>query len=179
MYRRTHSRIKDITAVAVNVAIIVVSSWISIPWAVNFSLQTLAIFTVCSVFDFRRSILSVSIYIMLGVCGLPVFSGFSAGPAALLGPTGGYIFGFLFVPVIMQLLRTKNKKSIFLRISVMLMALCVIYAFGTLWYYFGYSSGDGGILQILTICVIPFIVPDILKIILAAVISSRLSALNI
>lgn len=172
-------RAKDMAVIAANAAIISVSAWISIPFAVNFTLQTLAVFTVCSVFDFKRSVLSITVYILIGLCGIPVFSGFAAGPTALLGPTGGYLIGFLSVPVIMRIFSIRNKKSIFPRILIMLAALVTVYIFGSLWFYFVYASGTVGISKIFLSCVIPFIIPDVIKICIAATISQRLSKVNI
>lgn len=177
--KQKRNRVKDMAVIAANAAIISVSAWISIPFAVNFTLQTLAVFTVCSVFDFRRSILSVFIYILIGLCGIPVFSGFAAGPSAIFGPTGGYLIAFLFVPVIMRIFAIRNRKTVFSRILIMLAALIAVYVFGSLWFYFVYASGTVGFSGIILSCVIPFIIPDVIKIFIAATISLRMSKINI
>ncbi len=80
-------------------AIIVVLSWVSIPmpWGVPITLQTFAVALCGYAFDKWRSSLCVAVYILLGLVGVPVFSGMNGGAGVLFGPTGGYIFGFLLM----------------------------------------------------------------------------------
>ncbi len=172
-------RPRDMAVVSMCVAVIACSAWITIPFTVNFTLQTLAIFVISSVFDFKKSFLSILLYILIGVCGLPVFSGFGAGPATVFGPTGGYLAGFMLIPPIMLLFSKISKASKALKFTSMLVSLFVCYLFGTLWYYIGFGAqADITFAQILTLCVIPFIIPDILKILIALSISERLSQIK-
>ena len=90
-------RVVDLTYMAVCAALIAVCSWISIPAAVPFTLQTFAVFCVLGLLGGKRGTVSILVYILLGAIGLPVFSGFNGGIGALLGTTGGYIIGFIFV----------------------------------------------------------------------------------
>ena len=164
--------IKESVAVSMCTAMIVISSWLSIPFAVSFTLQTLAIFTVSALFKFRISFSSVALYILIGLCGLPVFSGFTGGPSALVGPTGGFIIGFLLIPVIIKCFGAKRK--LMLAVS-MLAALLLCYTVGTIWYTVMYAGITlEGCLSALAVCVLPFIIPDILKIALAVLLWSRL-----
>ena len=82
---------------AVGAVLIAVCSWISIPAAVPFTLQTFAVFFVLSLLGGKLGTLSILVYILLGAAGIPVFAGFSAGLGVLLGSTGGYIAGFLIL----------------------------------------------------------------------------------
>ena len=91
----------DIAFIALSAALMAVCSWISIPAAVPFTLQTFAVFLTTGLLGGRRSTIAVMLYIFLGAVGLPVFSGFSGGIGHLIGPTGGYIFGFSFTALIM------------------------------------------------------------------------------
>ncbi len=171
-----NSKIKDMVIISMCVAIISVCAWISIPFVVSFSLQTFAIFVICAVFGFKICFPSVAIYIILGALGVPVFSAFGAGIGTLLGPTGGYIFGFLFIPPIMRLILRNNTDGVFLQCVAMLLSLCACYAFGTIWYYLAFAAhSDITIWTTLCVCVFPFIIPDLIKIFLAAVISRRLN----
>ena len=86
---------RDIVLCALGAVLIAVCSFISIPTIVPFTLQTFAVFTVLSVLGGKRGIISIAVYIALGAAGAPVFAGFKSGAAVLLGPTGGYIVGFL------------------------------------------------------------------------------------
>lgn len=173
--RRKKSYVNNLSTVAMSTSIIVVSSWLSVPFAVNFTLQLLAIFIISDIFDIKKSFLSVALYISLGFCGLPVFSGFGAGIASLIGPTGGFILGFLFVPLILHVFKIAFKPSFFISVVSMLSGLILCYIFGTVWYALIYSGDNTiGLLNALTVCVFPFIVFDIIKIFVAALISSRL-----
>ncbi len=170
------SSLKKTALIAINVAIIILSSWICIPFTVNFTLQTLTIFIICGLFDFPVSMLSVAVYIALGAVGLPVFSSFGAGVSALFGPTGGFIFAFLTVPIIFFMLKRQNIKGKLILLP-MLISQMLIYLIGALWFCFVYAS-DTPFVNALLMCVVPFIITDIVKIILATVIYLRLPKNN-
>ncbi len=174
-----NSRVKNMALISMCTAFICISAWITVPFAVNFTLQTFAVFLVCSLFDLKISLVSILLYMALGICGLPVFSGFGAGFGVLFGPTGGYLVGFVFVPAIMYIFLRKNRMHAGIRCISMCISLFVCYLFGSLWYYFGFSAySDITFAEILAICILPFIFPDILKIILACSVSSRLMKIN-
>ena len=167
-------RIRSMAVISMCVAIIDVSSWIIVTFTVNFTLQTLAIFLISAVFGLKKSILAVLVYILIGICGVPIFSGFGAGIAAIVGPTGGYIIGFIFIPFIMNVFIRRKFNKLILAVS-MLIALLVCYLFGTTWYCLVYDSvSPVGFLSAISICVIPFVIPDLLKILIATLISARL-----
>ena len=107
--------------------------------------------------------------------GIPVFAGFSGGFGVLLGSTGGYLLGFLFTALIMWLFeKIPGNKTLMLILS-MLVGLVVCYAFGTAWFMvvYGHNTGPIGLGSTLMMCVVPFILPDLAKIALAVLISSR------
>lgn len=172
---RRYTYIYDITIIAVCTAIMVVSSWLCIPFGVNFSLQTLALFIISASFPFKHSMPTVIVYILIGMCGIPVFSGFGAGLSVLVGPTGGYIISFLLFPVIINFF---GKKSPVRLVISMVMSTLACYAVGTLWYMIAYGTQlSGNILYVLMLCVFPFVIPDAIKIFAAYLVSSRLSAI--
>lgn len=176
--KRNIGYVKNIAAVSMCTAFIVISSWITIPFAINFTLQTFAIFVICLLFDFKIAFSSIAVYLVLGTVGVPVFSGFGAGITAVLGPTGGFLISFLLFPIIVKIF--KYRSSFLLRILSMIICMLICYVLGALWYYFGYSGADGeSIFGILGVCVFPFIIPDIVKIFLAALIYGRLSKINL
>ncbi len=167
--------ISDMSLISMCVAIVSLFSWIYIPFTVNFTLQTLAIFVICTVFEFKISIFSVLVYILLGVCGLPVFSGFCGGVGAIFGPTGGYIFSFILFPFIINLFVRKNRNSLICKIFGMSASIICSYTVGTLWYYLAFGIDTNiDFFKLLGICVLPFIIPDIFKIVIAAIVSQRL-----
>ena len=102
-----------------------------------------------------------------------VFSGFNGGFGALFGATGGYITGFLPAALIAGW-RSERRSRRLVDIIYMTTALIVCYAFGTLWYSLVYVGGMSGIGGALAMCVVPYIIPDALKIALAALMAPRL-----
>ena len=172
----TRKLIYTITCVAMNVALITICSWISIPYVISFTMQTFAIFLISALFSWKVSILSVLAYILLGMVGVPVFTGFRAGAAAILGTTGGYIVGFLFTALIVSLgIRALGRKPWVMIVS-MLAGLFVCYAFGTAWYMVLYirNNGAASLTSVLFACVFPFILPDCVKILLATFLARRI-----
>ena len=173
---RDNSKVLDLVYIAIGAALIAICSWISIPTAVPFTLQTFAVFFVLLALGGERGTLATLVYVLLGAVGVPVFAGFSGGIGILLGSTGGYIIGFLFTGLIYILFTKFFKKNIVIKIVALVLGLAVCYAFGTAWFMHVYmkSSGEVGLLTVLGWCVFPFIIPDLLKLVLAVVISKRI-----
>ena len=116
------------------------------------------------------------LYLLLGAVGLPVFSGFGAGPGQLLGATGGYLVGFLCLALVCWLVTHFLDDNLWATALGMLLGLVVCYAFGTAWFLVVYArtSGPVGLVTALSWCVVPFVVPDCIKMALALLISRRL-----
>lgn len=170
----------DIAFIAMFSAILAVCSWISIPAAVPFTLQTFGVFLAAGVLGGKRGTLTVLTYILMGMIGVPVFAGFSGGIGCLLGSTGGYIIGFLFSAIFMWLMECLLGKKKWVLILSMIFGLLVCYLFGTIWFMFVYARSTGaiGMWTALTWCVIPYIIPDGIKIGLAFVLSMRLKRIS-
>ena len=176
--QKFNSGIMTITAAAMSAALITVCSWISIPALgpfVPFTLQTFAVFVIAGLFDLKTGVISIMVYLFMGAVGVPVFSGFKSGFAAIMGPTGGYLVGFLFVIVTICLFKKIKSKSIVYLIIGMSIGLVLCYIFGTIWFYcvFAHNGDSKSFISILSICVIPFIIPDILKMTAAVILVSR------
>ena len=172
----SHSKTLDMVYIALSAVVIAICSWISVPAAVPFTLQTFAIFLIVSVLGGKRGTCGVLLYILLGLVGIPVFSGFKAGPGVLLGTTGGYIIGFILTALIMWgFERAFGKKIVVLAIS-MVLGLLACYAFGTAWFLYVYVKNTGAVslTTVLGWCVIPFLLPDAIKILLALGIGTKL-----
>ncbi len=170
------SRTRDVVYIGVFAAIIAVCSWISVPATVPFTLQTMGVFAAVSLLGGRRGTLTVLAYILLGAVGLPVFSGFGGGVGVLLGTTGGYILGFLASALFMWgMEKAFGSGSVVLALS-MVGGLLVCYAFGTAWFLAVYTRTTGavGLATVLGWCVVPFIVPDLLKIAAVLLLTHRL-----
>ena len=174
--KKSKLRTSDIVLMAMFTAIICICSWISIPSAVPFTMQTFGVFLTVGVLGGKRGSFSVFTYIMLGLIGIPVFSGFTGGIGKLMGNTGGYIIGFLASALVMWGVEAIFGRRKIVKLISMVLGLLVCYAFGTIWFMVVYANNTGavGLWTVLTWCVIPYIIPDALKILLAFVMSSRL-----
>lgn len=172
----TRSKTYDIVYIAVFAVIMAICSWISIPAAVPFTLQTFGVFIAAGVLGGKRGTLSVLVFILLGAVGIPVFANFSGGIGVLAGPTGGYIIGFLFSALVMWAMEKLPGKKSIMQIVSMVVGLVVCYAFGTAWFMvvYGKANGPVGLVTALGWCVFPFIIPDLIKIALAYVLSRKL-----
>ncbi len=170
---RSTKKLRDLTFVALMSAFIAVSSFIAIPIPspVVITLQTLGIYLSLFMLGGKRGTASVLLYVALGAVGLPVFSGFSGGVGRLLDATGGFIWGFVLLAVIYWLLSFLTGKLFIIRVAVSLAAL---YLMGSVWYAFVYLGGFADIPYAMLVCVIPFVIPDIVKIFIAYYISKRL-----
>jgi biotin transport system substrate-specific component len=112
------------------------------------------------------------IYILLGVVGLPVFAGGKGGVGVLFGPTGGYLLGFILAAFVAgKIAGAKKGAGIFWYIMAMTIGMLVIYLAGSL--QLSYVAAMS-FRKALVIGVYPFIPGDIIKILLAAIISSKL-----
>ena len=144
-----------------------VCAWISIPIPpVSFTMQTFAVFLTLGVLGGKWGTLSVLIYLLLGVVGLPVFTGFRGGISALLDATGGFLWGFLAGALVYWLLERLGK------IPAMVVSLLVCYACGCWW--FSFYAGGAGIRAAVLACVVPYLIPDTVKLSLAYTMGKRL-----
>ena len=170
----------DLVYIAVAAAIIAACSWISIPTTIPFTLQTFAVFFVLSFFGGKRGTAAIVVYLILGLIGVPVFSNFTGGIGAILGATGGYIIGFIFIGLIYWLAISIWGKKLWVEIVSLIIGIIVLYTFGTVWYIKVYAAKTGaiGLLTALTWCVFPFILPDLLKLGLALLLARRITAIQ-
>lgn len=169
--------LKSMVLMALFAALTCVLAPLSIPIGpVPISLTNLVIYFSLYVLGWQRATITYLVYLLLGLVGLPVFSGFEGGVGKLAGPTGGYLIGFIFMAVISGLfVKIKEDEVILNRvlgIAGMNLGTLVAYAFGTAW--FCYSTGNG-LSAALVSCVIPFIPGDLVKIIVAAVIAPTIA----
>ncbi|MCM1115014.1 MAG: biotin transporter BioY [Clostridium sp.] len=166
----------DIVYIGLSAALIAICSWISIPLTVPITLQTMGICLISSLFGMKRGTIATVVYIILGAIGIPVFQGFTAGIGIIAGSTGGYIIGFIFTALIVGFASDKFKGKLVPLIISMVIGILVCYAFGTGWFALVYAKENtpATIGTILGWCVIPFLIPDAVKIIIAAVLANKL-----
>lgn len=164
-----------ITLVALCVAFVTLCSWIAIPFYVEFTLQLFAVFLLASALPPLISALGVISYILLGLVGAPVFASFKSGFSAFAGPTGGFIIGFLISSVLISIFIKLYPAHPLFHIGIMLLSLLICYACGIIWYLLVINgSGCVSVSEILIVFVVPYIVPDVLKIFLVRVIYKKL-----
>jgi len=144
--------------------VLAASSYVEAPmWPVPITLQTYAVCIIGALFGARLAAATVIAYLLEGVVGLPVFAGGAGGFAHLLGPTGGYLVGFLIAATLTGALVERGFKSFIALLGVMLLAHIVIFVFGVLQLqlFVGWAQAwSGG--------VAPFIIGSVIKTVAAA-----------
>lgn len=170
------SRTLSIVYCGAFVALIAICSWISIPLTIPFTLQTFAVCLTTALLGTKRGTATVLVYIILGLVGVPVFSGFKGGVGVLFGPTGGYIIGFIFTAIIVGIITEKCGKSYVVLAIAMIIGLAICYVFGTVWFINVYTKSKEpvGVMTALSWCVFPYLIPDLIKIAIATVLTKRL-----
>ncbi|MDI6606216.1 MAG: biotin transporter BioY [Candidatus Omnitrophota bacterium] len=159
--------------VAVFVILTALGAFVRIPLPftpVPITLQTFFVL-LCGLFLRERlAALAQLSYILLGVLGLPIFTGAGSGLFYLFGPTGGYLFGFVLAALVTGCLIRFAKDSFFLTFIILSLADLILLSCGVLWLrvIFGYPLS-----RLLVIGFIPFLAGDLLKVLAAAVIYSR------
>ena len=168
--------IRDIAYIAVFTALMAVCSWISIPTAIPFTLQTMGVFLAVGLLGGKRGTLAVTAYVLLGAVGAPVFANFSGGLGVLMGQTGGYILGFIGSALVMWAMERLLGDRVWVLGAGMVLGMLVCYAFGTAWFMLVYPmNGESvGLWTALTWCVFPYVVFDLIKIGLALGLTSQL-----
>lgn len=169
----------DLVYIGMFVAIITICAYITIPATVPFTMQTFGVFAAIAILGWRRGTLAFFVYLLLGCVGAPVFSGFKGGAGVLFGVTGGYLIGFLIAAIVSGgLIKFFGRKFLVMFFS-MVLGLILCYAFGTAWFMYLYAQKSGaiGLMSALSMCVFPFVIPDLIKIVLAILLGNRLRPL--
>lgn len=172
---------KDITTIAICLALMCVLSPLSIPLSggVPISLATFVVMVLAIVLKQYKSMIVVALYLLLGLIGLPVFGNFSSGASILFGMTGGYLFGYLLLAYITGLFASKFEsketkiKNIYLMLG-MILGTVALYILGTA-YFMKYTGMN--LQSSMMACVIPFIPGDLIKMVVALIISPRIEKL--
>ncbi|WP_304134598.1 biotin transporter BioY [Phascolarctobacterium succinatutens] len=165
----------EMTKMALMVAMNCVSAYIIIPLPFSLSplaLQTLIVNLTGYVLNAKQAFMTMLVYLLVGLAGVPVFTGGSAGPGKLFGPTGGYIIGFLVTAVFLAYF--KGEKYNFKRYALLgcVIGIPLIYVFGVV--QLKLITGMGWDKAIMT-GALPFIPLDIVKCLAAAVIAGPIN----
>ena len=163
--------IQSIVLVVAGTAVLTLSAKIQVPfWPVPMTLQTLAVMAIAAAYGSNLAVATVIAYIAEGLAGLPVFAGAAAGPAYVLGPTGGFLLAFVVSAAIVGFAADRGDSRSAVKLAIaMIVADVVLFALGLLWLgaavpKVGYSA------KLLSIGLYPFVLGDLLKIALAAMI---------
>ncbi len=169
-------KIRNMARCALLTALLCLCAWIGFPLGdVSITMQTFGLFLALGLLGGKTGSLACFLYLLLGAVGLPVFSGFRGGLGTLLGATGGYILGFLAASLVYWLITALFGTGLPVRAVASFLGLLVCYSFGTLWYALVWTKGGGLSLGlILGKCVLPYLLPDLLKLGLALAATEKL-----
>lgn len=157
---------KKLALCALFVALVAVCAWLSVPiFDTPITLQSFAVALALLVLGGRQGFVVIGVYLCMGAVGLPVFSGFQGGFGALLGPTGGYLWGFLAMGLAFWAVKKPLLGAI--------LGTVACYACGTAWYALAYADTQG-LFWIVAKCVLPYLAPDAIKLWLAYSVSKQL-----
>ena len=133
---------------------------------VPMTLQTLAVLAIGGAYGARLGAATLALYVAEGAAGLPVYAGFKAGLPVLMGPTGGYLIGFIIAAGVVGYLAQKSwDRNAFTTFAAMLIGAAIIYVPGLAWLYTFMGSVPGT----LAAGLYPFLLADVIKAVLAAV----------
>jgi len=163
----------NLTIVALMTAITCILGPLSIAIPISpvpISFTNLAIYFTVMILGWKKGTVSYFIYLLIGLTGIPVFSSFTSGPARLLGPTGGYLIGFIFLAIISGLFIEKFNGKILMYVIGMVIGTLVTYAFGTIWLaYQAHMSFTAALMA----GVIPYLPGDAVKILIAVLVGNE------
>lgn len=162
---KNNTPVYRLTACALMAALMCVLGPMSVPIGViPVTLTNLVICLSVVILGMKGAALSTLVYLLLGAVGMPVFSGFAGGLAKLVGPTGGFLVGFLPLALIAGYFVDKSDRKIVPSILGLILGTAVLYLLGTIWFCIQAKSNVG---HALSVCVFPFIPFDLAKIVIA------------
>ena len=169
--KKTKTNVREMALIAVMAAVTCVLGPLSVPiGVVPISFTNLAVYLAIYVLGCKRGTISYIVYLLIGLVGVPVFSSFTGGVGKLFGPTGGYLSGFIFMALICGWFIDKFDCKLVPSFVGMVLGTIVCYVFGTVW--LAYQAGMS-FYAALAAGVLPFIIGDLVKMVIAAVIGPQ------
>ena len=163
---------KNLSLMALMSALLCLLAPISIPIGpVPITLSIFIIYIISYILDANSALISVFIYLLIGIVGLPVFAGYKSGLGVILGPSGGYLISYLVVVYISSYYNNKYYYNKILQLLFMFIALILCYVCGTIWFSIFKKMT---FIESLFICVFPFIITDVIKIIAACMLGNEI-----
>lgn len=168
-----NSKTKKLTIAALFSALTAVLSQIYILiGTIPINLALLSIFLSGAILGWKLGAVSQLVYVLLGLVGVPVFAGFSGGFGIVIGPTGGYIVGYIIAALLTGIIAEKIRGNRYIVLTIaMLVGLSACYVLGTAWFMYVTATS---LKSAISACVAPFILWDLLKIVFAVMLSVRL-----
>ncbi len=167
---------RELALCAQGAVLLTLCSWLTVPGPIPFTMQSFAVCLLAALLGRRKALQAFALFLLLGAAGLPVFSGFRNGAGVLLGPTGGYLLGFFPTILLIGLASERRGEDLLTLALAMVFGMLLCYACGTLWFILVYHRGEGavGLWSALSLCVLPFLLPDAAKCALALALARRL-----
>lgn len=166
--KKSKISIQQLAIIGVMTAVTCILAPLSIPIGpVPISLTPFVIYLSIYILGTKKAFVSYLIYLLIGLVGVPVFSGFSSGAGKLFGPTGGYLIGFIPMLLIAGIVIDKTLGKWYLEFAAMVIGMAACYAFGTFWLSWqAHMSFQAALFA----GVIPFIAGDLIKMVLVLLI---------
>lgn len=177
-YRKNHQRLdaRSITSVGLAVALLVIGSAIALPIGpVPISLQSLVVLTIGITMGKRLGVMAVTVYVIAGLIGLPVFAGLKGGPQYIFAPTFGFIMAFILAAYIVG--AGYESSSNMRRYASLMAATILIYAIGASYFYLVQSVHLGNsipFVKVIQLTVLPFVLGDLIKLHIAFFVGGKL-----
>lgn len=168
-----HSHVRQMVSCALFAALAGVCSQLAIPtpWGIPVNLALFAVYMAGTMLGPVWGGASLGVYLALAAIGVPIMAGFQGGPAALFGKTGGYAVGYLLGAVVTGLVAAHRPRGFVRLAAACVMGCAACYALGTVWYM---ALTGLGLVQSLAVCVVPYLPGDVLKILLASLLTMQL-----
>ena len=160
-----NNKIRTMVLCSLFASLIALCAWLSLPIPpIAVTMQTFGVLLTLGLLGGKRGLWAVMLYLAMGLVGLPVFASFRGGAGALLDPTGGFLWGFLLGGAAYALTEKLGK------LPAMVLCQFVCYLCGCLWY----SRWTGSVCAAVLVCVVPYLIPDGIKLVLAHSLTLRL-----
>ena len=166
------SRTAKLTLCAIFAALSAILSQISIPiGTVPINLTHISIFTAAGLLGWKYGTFSQLTFVAMGAIGLPVFSGFSGGLGKIVGPTGGFIVGYIACALVTAVIINRFGSKLTTLVLAMTAGWLVTYTIGSIWFMIVMQSN---LATALMTCVVPFLIGDVIKTAVSAILINRL-----
>ena len=170
----TNSKLIKTTLPPIFAVLIAICGMIKIPASIPITMQLFGLYVTIFAIGGKGAFASVIIYLTLAALGLPVISSGTCGITALIGPTGGYIWGMVISALIFMIAEKRRMLKDRSKYILAAIGLIVIYTLGTVWYAVMYAGKGLSLFSVLATCILPFVIPDIIKLWLGAAVGIRL-----